>query len=392
MPWKVSDTLDERMRFILAHESGLYSMTELCRQHGISRQNGYKWLARYAAEGLEGLRDRSRAPLTSPQRMQPPIEALLLQTRRERHHWGPRKILAHLALKHPELADVLPAASTVGDLFRRHHLVASRRRRIHAGQPPAPPLRAEAPNQVWTADFKGEFRLGSGVYCYPFTLADGFSRYLLTCQGQRSTALQGVQAALTLAFRTYGLPEAIRTDNGTPFVGHGLTGLGTLGVWWIKLGIQHQRIAPGRPDQNGRHERMHRTMKAETTRPPEENFRRQQARFDRFRADFNHVRPHEALGQRPPATLYTCSLRPFPERLPEPNYPGYSELRKLSHTGHFKFRGRTYFLARPLRGERIGIVEIDDDVWSVRYYNYELARLSPDRGNYFIHVSPMSPV
>src|SRR5690606_16653513 len=208
MPWKVSDTLDERMRFILAHESGLYSMTELCRPLGISRQNGYKWLARYAAEGLEGLRDRSRAPLTSPQRMQPPIEALLLQTRRERHHWGPRKILAHLALKHPELADVLPAASTVGDLFRRHHLVASRRRRIHAGQPPAPPLRAEAPNQVWTADFKGEFRLGSGVYCYPFTLADGFSRYLLTCQGQRSTALQGVQAALTLAFRTYGLPEA----------------------------------------------------------------------------------------------------------------------------------------------------------------------------------------
>lgn len=392
MPWKVSGTLDERMRFILAHESGLYTMTQLCRVHGISRQNGYKWLHRYAAEGVEGLRDRSRSPKYSPQRMHAEIEALLLDTRRRRERWGPRKILAHLALQHPELADVLPAASTVGDLFSRHDLVEPRRRRVKASPSSAKPLHAEAPNEVWTADFKGEFRLGSGVYCYPFTLADGFSRYLLACEGETSTALQGVQRALTEAFRSFGVPRAIRTDNGTPFVGHGLTGLSTLGVWWIKLGIHHQRIQPGRPDQNGRHERMHRTMKAETTRPPEEDFPRQQARFDDFRADFNSVRPHEALDQRPPAALYSSSPRSFPERLPEPVYPGYYELRKVSDNGHFKFRGQTYFLANPLKGEWIGMVEMEDDIWSVRYYDYELARLTPDRGNYVIKVSPMSPV
>lgn len=392
MPWKVSGPVEQRREFIQAHQSGLYSMSELCAAFAISRKTGYKWLHRFEAGGVATLGDRSRAPLSSPQRMDSRVKETLLEVRRERKHWGPRKILAYVAPRHPELADVLPAPSTAGDLFRREGLVTKRKRRSPRPFEPAGALQTQAPNEVWTADFKGEFRLGNGRYCFPFTLADAHTRYLLACRAEPSTALVGAQRGFLEAFRTYGLPQAIRTDNGTPFVGHGVSGLSTLSVWWIKLGIHPQRIPKGRPDQNGRHERMHGTMAPETTRPPEASFEKQQRRFDWFRVDFNEERPHEALGQQPPASVYRASERPYPERIAPPEYPGHFERRRVDCNGRFKFRGLSLFLAHPMTGELIGLVEIDDDIWSVRFYGHEFGRISPKLGNFLIKVLPMSPV
>ena len=392
MPWKVSLPVEQRYRFVLDHQSGLYRMTELCRRYGISRKNGYKWLERYRHGGLEALGDRSRAPKSSPQRMDTGIAELLVSARKAHPTWGPRKILAWTARTHPELARCLPAASTVGDLFKREKLVEPARRRRPRVHPGVTPLHASGANDLWCADYKGEFRLLDGVYCYPFTLTDAFSRYLLQCQAETSTALVGTKQALTVAFRRYGLPRAIRTDNGSPFVGHGLSGLSQLAVWWMKLGIDHQRIEPGRPDQNGRHERMHKTLKAECTRPPEASFAAQQARFDAFEEEFNRERPHEALGQQTPASQYHASPRAFPEAIPAPDYPPHYEVRKVDGNGRFKFKGVSWFIAHPLTEELLGLVEIEEDVWSIQFYGHELGRLNPRLGTYVIKVSPMSPV
>lgn len=392
MPWKESGPVDERIRLIQAHRSGLYSMTELCAAFGVSRRVGYKWLERYEANGLAGLADRSRAPRTSPQRMTKAVEALLLAAREKHPTWGPRKILSWLLRRDPKLEGALPAASTVGDLFRRHGLVKKRRRRASRSYDVAGALQTEAPNDVWTADFKGEFRLGDSQYCYPFTLADAHTRYLLACQAETATSLVGARSGFLNAFLTYGMPEAIRTDNGTPFVGQGASGLSTLSVWWMKLGIRHQRIPKGRPDQNGRHERMHRTLKAETTRPPEGCSEKQQGRFDRFRREFNEERPHEALGQQTPASLYENSPRAYPERIAPPEYPGHYERRKFNNVGGFKFGGLSFFVSQPLAGETLGLVEIDNDIWSVRFYDHELGRINPRKGDFIIRVLPMSPV
>jgi transposase InsO family protein len=261
--------MEQRIRFVAAHGEALWSMSELCRRFGISRRSGYKLLHRYKQEGLDGLKDRSRAPRHSPQRISSAVETVLLEARHKHPTWGPRKIVAWLVEKQPAFRDLLPAPSTIGDLYHRHGLVRSHRRRPGQSEPAAcGGLHTRTSNELWTADFKGEFRLGSGNYCYPFTLADAHSRYLLSCNAQEAITMAETRTALLKAFRVYGLPEAIRTDNGKPFVGNGQTGLSRLGVWWIQLGIRHQRIQRGRPDQNGRHERMHRTLKAEATLPP----------------------------------------------------------------------------------------------------------------------------
>jgi putative transposase len=392
MPWSVSDVMDQRVQFIEAYFSGLYTMTEACEAFGISRQNGYKWLHRFRMGGQADLQDRSRAPKQSPQRIESEVEALLIAARRTHPTWGPRKILPWLLRRDPSLEGRLPAASTIGDLFRREGLSRSRRRRGPRPFKVAGALQADLPNDVWTADFKGEFRLSSGPYCYPFTLVDAYSRYVLCCRAETSTALEGARRSLRDAFREFGLPWAIRTDNGTPFVGHGLSGLSTLSVWWIKLGIRHDRIPKGRPDQNGRHERMHRTLKAEATRPPGSSMAEQQRRFEAFLEEFNHERPHEALGQTTPACSYVASERHYPERMPGPEYPDHFEKRKVDRNGSFKFGDRRYFIAHPLAGETLGLVEIEHDLWSLRFYDYELGRINPSAGDFFVKVSPMSPV
>lgn len=391
MPWKVSGAVGRRIEFIEAYQSGFYQMAELCRAFGISRQNGYKWLARYREHGAEGLHERSRAPSRSPQQTAVEIESLLLESRRAHPTWGPRKIRPWLVQRDPDLADQLPAPSTIGDLFRRHGLVQNRRRHRRRSPAHAAALQVEAPNEVWTADFKGEFRLKSGPYCYPFTLADAYSRFLLSCRAEASTSSIGVRSAMERAFREFGLPQAIRTDNGTPFVGHGCTGLSALVVWWIQLGIRHDRIPPSRPDQNGRHERMHRTLKAEATRPPESSFADQQRRFDAFVNEFNQERPHEALDQKPPATRYARSDRPY-RGVEAPEYPAHYEPRKVDAKGCFKFRDRRIFIAQPLAGHWLGLVEIEPDVWSICFHDSELGRINPRSGDRVFKVSPMSPV
>lgn len=365
--------MDEKRRFILTIESGLYTMTEVCERFGISRKTGHKWYNRYLSEGFEGLVERSRTPHSCPHRTPPEIAKLIIDKRDEKG-WGPRKILDYFARERPELA--LPAESTAGDILRRAGRVKSRKRRRKSAHPTAPPLKVDAPNQVWTMDFKGEFRLLNGVYCYPFTVEDAYSRFLICCDALESTAGRGVRSVLDRAFSEYGLPEAVRTDNGSPFVSTGRLGLTQLGVWLIKLGIARQRIAPGSPWQNGRHERMHRTLKEEATIPPEADMPAQQQRFDRFRLGYNTDRPHQSLGGDPPASHHKRSPRGMPTRIEEPNYPRHFEVRKVSTNGTFKFKSRTPFIGTGLAEEYIGLEEIDVGIWSVHFYQTELGRFN----------------
>lgn len=373
MPWMQTDPMNQRTRFVLAYEDGLYSMTELCERFGVSRKTGYKWLHRYRDQGLDGLKEQSRAPHHCPHQTPPDIAELLLETRRSHPRWGPRKLIDYLRPRHREV--IWPAASTIGALLKRHGLVEGKRRRRKAKHPGAVSLVTTAPNQVWGADFKGEFRMQNGQYCYPLTITDAHSRYLLACQGLPSTRQQGAFEVFEGLFKEMGLPEAIRTDNGNPFATRALCGLSRLSVWWIKLGISHQRIEPGQPQQNGRHERMHRTLKAETTRPPEREMSAQQRRFDDFRAEFNHERPHEALGGAVPASVYVPSVRALPAPIPEPAYRGHFEVRWVSKAGTFRFKHRQLFISQALRHEWIALEEVADGVWSVYFYDVLLARL-----------------
>jgi transposase InsO family protein len=372
MPWHETDPVNERVKFVAAHQSGLYSMSELCQRASISRPTGYKWLARYAESGVDGLKDRSHAPKHCPQRMAKEVFDALLAARRAHPHWGPRKLLSWLGAKRPELE--LPAASTYGDLLVREGLVEPRRRRTRAKHPGADRLVTESPNEVWTVDFKGEFRMQDRRYCYPLTVADAHTRFLLGCDALFSTAAGGAQPCFVRLFSEYGLPWAIRTDNGSPFASTARCGLSRLNVWWLKLGIVHQRIKPASPQQNAIHERMHRTLKAETTRPPGRDQATQQALFDSFRAEFNTERPHEALEQKPPASLYYASTRSMPSVLPEPEYPGHYERRHVRHTGCFRFRGGEIFLSEVLASEWIGLEETDNGIWSVYFFDRLLAR------------------
>lgn len=373
MPWTYTHPMLERAAFIDAHQRGLYSTAELARRFGISRKTAYKWLARYREGGPEALADRSHAVQAHPHQTPPEIEALLIEARRRHPSWGARKLLLYLQRRHPDMQ--LPAASTVGVILKRHGLVEPRRRQRKTVHPGSTPLQTSAPGQVWCADFKGQFKTLDGLYCYPLTVTDAHSRYLLLCHGLLSTAQEGVFPCFEHLFREHGLPRAIRTDNGNPFATRALCGLSKLNVWWIKLGIDHQRIEVGRPDQNGRHERMHRTLKAETTRPPERNLKAQQVRFDAFQREFNQERPHEALGGTVPASCYRSSPRPMPMKLPEPEYPAYYEKRWVSKCGTFRFKHRQLFLSQALPQEWIGLEEVDDGIWSVYFYDRLLARL-----------------
>jgi putative transposase len=372
MPWRNTEPTMERARFIALHEEGLYSMSELCDRCGISRKTGYKWLARYEAEGLAGLEERSRAPHSCPHRTAAKTEAALVSARETHPTWGPKKLLPYLARTQPELP--LPAPSTAGEVLERHGLIEARKRRRPRTHPGSASLKAAAPNAVWMADFKGEFPTRNGSLCYPLTVTDAHSRFLLACRALPSTQHAGAQPVFTRLFATYGLPQAIRTDNGSPFSSPAIAGLSRLSVWWTKLGIQHQLITPGRPQENGRHERMHRTLKAETTRPPDWDLRGQQSRFDAFCAEFNQERPHEALGQRTPGSLYLPAARPLPARLPEPEYDGHLYVRRVSPRGSLSFSNRPLFISEVLAGECVGLEEIEEGVWSVYFYGLLLGR------------------
>jgi putative transposase len=364
MPWQEMSSMDQRLQFVTEHQRGLYAMTELCARHGVSRKTGYKWLARSATEGARGLAERSHVPHHCPHRIAGELAALLLDARRAHPTWGPAKLVQYLAPRHPRVR-TWPAISTVADLLKRHDLVRSRRRRRPIVHPGTVPITTSAPNDLWTADFKGQFRTRDGVYCFPLTIADQHTRYLLRVHGLLNTRGAGVRPVFERAFREYGLPAAIRTDNGVPFANTGLHGLTQLNVWWLRLGIQHQRIRPASPQENGAHERMHRTLKAETTRPPAADLARQQRAFTAFRREYNEVRPHAALGGDPPAARYARSPRGYPAQLPALEYPGHFLVKRVTHAGTIRFQDRLLFLANALKEHHVGLEESDDGVWSL---------------------------
>jgi transposase InsO family protein len=372
--------MDERASFVLAFETARFSMSELCSEYGVSRKTGYKWLSRFREGGIAALADQSRAPHACPHRMSEEMERLFRQERGKHPYWGPRKLLDVLhksgseALRQMlEQGQRLPAASTVGEALKRAGLVHSRKRRSRPPHPGSSDLSSVAinPNDVWSTDFKGEFRTQDGRWCYPLTVSDAVSRYLLECKGLPSTEHAGARPCFERLFRENGLPAAIRSDNGCPFSSVGLCGLSRLSVWWMKLGIVHQRIAPGKPQQNGRHERMHRTLKAETTRPPARDMQRQQERFAQFCQEYNQERPHEALGMQTPSSIWTPSERAMPERLPQPTYPGHMEVRSVRNKGEIKFLGQLVFVSEVLAEEHVALEEVEDGIWSL-YFCYTL--------------------
>lgn len=360
MPWKETVTVEERMRFVMGYRQGDESMAQLCRQYGISRRVGYKWVARYEASGVEGLNDRGKAPHVHPNELPEPVRRRIVQLRGEHPRWGPRKLRVLLEREHgPCDGQAIPAPSTIGEVLKREGLTVPRRRVRRA--PASQPLgECNASNRVWCVDFKGWFRTGDGARCDPLTITDAYSRYLLRCQAMADTGAAAVRRVFEAAFRQYGLPEAIRSDNGPPFASVGVAGLSRLSVWWVRLGIGLQRIEPGKPQQNGRHERMHLTLQQEAASPPAANLRRQRERFDRFRREFNEERPHEALGMNTPASLYDPSARAFPERLAELEYPCGYELRKVAERGQFRWKCDKVMIGHALEGEVIGLEPVGD--------------------------------
>src|SRR5260221_3953506 len=295
MPWSEVSPMDQRTQFIADFQRHLMSVTELCERFGISRKTGYKWAARCQAEGPSGLLERSRRPHASPHATSSKIVQALLEARRRHHTWGAKKLLRILSRQQPTWD--WPARSTCCDILKRHGLVPRRRRRSRPGHPGRPRTPMLAPNDIWTADFKGHFKTRDGVYCYPLTIVDGFSRFLLACQGLHSTEHLGSQQVFRRVFQEFGMPGIIRSDNGVPFATTALARLSQLSVWWIRLGVYPELIEPAHPQQNGRHERMHKTLKAEANRPPSGHLASQQRRVNAFRQEFNHDRPHEALDQ-----------------------------------------------------------------------------------------------
>lgn len=372
MGWRASSVMDERMRFVLEVEQGEESVSELCQIYGVSRETGYVWLRRYRAGGMEALQDIGRAPLRHPNQTAERIEQAVLELRRAHMKWGPRKLKRVLERQQPRRT--WPAASTIGEMIARAGLVVRRKQRRRVPPYTEPFATADAPNRVWCVDFKGWFRTGDGTRIDPLTISDAHSRYLLRCQAVEKTDGARVQAIFEAAFREYGIPEAIRSDNGAPFASRALCGLSRLSVWWRKLGIVPERIEAGHPEQNGRHERMHLTLKQETAMPPERDRRAQQRAFDRFRREYNQLRPHEALQMQTPDALYTPSSRDFPPRLAEVEYPTAMQVRKVRDRGVISWRGhRHVFLTEVLIGEQVGLLPVDDRYWLVYFMTLPIA-------------------
>lgn len=364
MPWKETRVLHERMKFIVEYEVEDESMAQLCRKFGISRKTGYKWLSRWLREGPGGLEDRSRAPQAHPNQVAADSIERILQLR-DRYRWGPKKIIALLQREAPDR--VWPAISTIERILKEHGRVIPRTKRRRVPPQTQPLAHATECNRVWCVDFKGWFRTGDGHRCDPLTISDAYSRFLIRCQGLKHTGYDAVRPIFEWAFREHGLPHAIRSDNGAPFASRAVAGLSRLSIWWIKLGILPDRIEPGQPQQNGRHERMHLTLKQETANPPASTAAQQQQRFDAFRATYNCVRPHEALEMSTPQAHYVSSPRAYPSRQPAMSYPWPWTVRKIDGNGYFHWKGQPVFLSEVLRGEPIGLEPIDERYWRMHF-------------------------
>lgn len=373
MPWKETSPMDQRTQLIADFLRETLTVTELCELYGVSRKTAYKWIDRYLRLGPAGLEERSRRPRQSPHETAPEIVRALLEVRRRHPSWGGKKLLTIVHKRHPRWD--LPSRSTVCDIMKRNGMVPKSRHRRHIGHPGKPTSLILAPNDLWSADFKGQFKTGDGLYCYPLTVADGFSRYLLGCQALHSTATAGAKPVFTRLFYEYGLPKRIRTDNGAPFATNSLARLSTLSAWWVRLGVLPELIEPGKPQQNGRHERMHKTLKAEATRPPAGNLQAQQRKFNHFRSEFNEVRPHEALDQETPVSVYEPSPRPMPQKLPPLEYPDRFEVRYVSANGGIRWNHHWVNVSIVCAGEYVGLEEIDDGIWNLFFGPLKLGRL-----------------
>lgn len=373
MPFQKTCIEDEAVRFIVLWRAGQETMTALCSAFGISRAWGYELVGRYRREGAAGLVARSRAPLRPGQALSGELAGEILALRGQHPYWGPRKLRAWLMERQPMTR--WPAASTIGDLLRREGLSRAKRRRRSQMPLTRPFAQVRQANDLWCIDFKGWFRTGDGVRCDPLTLSDAHTRYLLCCDIM-APRTGPVDRAVERAMREHGLPRAIRSDNGPPFASMGAGGLSRLAVKWIKLGIELERCDPGSPQQNGRHERMHATLKAQTAKPPAANPHAQQMRFDAFRQEYNHQRPHEALGQTPPARHYQASPRPWPERLAEPTYRAEQAVRRVRTNGQIRWGGELVYVSEALIGEPVGVAETECGDWIVHYAHYPVGLIN----------------
>lgn len=387
MPWNECKPMDERLKFVARLLEG-EKMAALCREFGISRVTGYKIFNRYKEHGLDGLQDRSRRPYRHANQLPFQVEQAIIRCKREHPTWGAPKIRDKLIRDFPMIKP--PARSTVHAVLDRHGLVKCRKRRRFRAEG-TPLSHVTSPNKLWCADYKGEFRLGNKLYCYPLTISDYSSRYLLACEGLASTRESFAFTVFTRVFKDFGLPDVIRTDNGLPFASpNALFGLSRLSIWWLRLGIQFERIKPGHPEQNGRHERMHLTLKQETTKPASFNFLQQQARFDDFIEVYNNQRPHQALGGRYPGELYTPSTRQFrpPE---EPDYPFHDRTIRVTKCGRICMGKHKINLSTVFAGQNVGIREVADGIWLVSFLKYDLGFFDAEEGRVEPGPNPFLP-
>jgi len=372
MPWKGVTIMDQRVRFISEYLDGYFSIAELCRQFNVSRKTGYKWIGRYEDYGSRGLEERSSKPHSCPHKTHFRVVRVIKMARKKHPTWGPKKLLDLLYKRHPDWE--YPAISTTADILKREGLIGGKKRRIRRSHPGCPKSDATEVNQIWTADYKGQFKMRNGKYCYPLTVCDMYSRYLLDCDGHKKISLDKTKECFTRLFKEHGLPERIRTDNGVPFASNAIGRISSLSVWWIKLGIYPELIEPGKPQQNGKHERMHRTLKKEATIPPEKNLKMQQRRFNKFKKEYNTLRPHEALDMKRPSEVYSNSKRKMPRKLKHWDYPSHYNMRRVSNSGNFRWNTYQVPLSHTLAQEYIGFEEIDDGIYNVYYCDFLIGR------------------
>jgi len=373
MPWKVINQMDIKIELIKDWNAGHFSITDLSQKYMVSRPTVYKWLKRYRQFGIEGLQEQSRAPKQCPHRTSREILDIVIKEKLKNRKRGPRKVRAQLKRKHPKLE--LPAVSTIGYWFKKEGLVEKRKKRLRVPPYTQPFGKCNAPNDIWSIDYKGQFRMKNGHVCYPLTVSDNYSRFLLGCKALEGPRYEPTHKCMQSIFREYGLPDAIRSDNGVPFAGKSIGGLSRLMIWWILLGIIPERIRKGCPQENGRHERMHRTLKSDVLNPIAGNLRAQQKAFDLYRHDYNHERPHESLDDQTPGDCYKQSNRPYVEHPHKPDYGQDYLVRQVRHCGEIKFMGRLFLITHLLAGLPVGLKEIDDGLWQLQFSFYALGSI-----------------
>lgn len=372
MPWKDVKPMDEKLLFIADWKREVSNFSDLCLQYGISRKTGYKWVERYESGGLEALEEQSRRRHSHNERTPYAIEQMVVQLRQSRGTPGPKKIQAQLAERLND--EDVPCCSTIHNILKRSNLIETRRRKRRV-RPNGGVLQSSSlPNELWSADYKGQFKMLNGQWCYPLTVMDNASRYLLGCEGLAGTAFEPTKKVFERLFCEYGLPERIRTDNGAPFASVGMGNLSRLSIWWIRLGIVPERIEPGKPQQNGRHERMHRTLKHSMGQPPGENMKTQQKQLNEFRQHYNEQRPHESLAQQYPCNHYQMSAKTYPKQLPDLNYPTWFTCVKVRSSGIVYWKNRMIYVGNLLQGQPVGMEATGDGLWDVYFGPVKLGR------------------